>query len=311
MSNKFQEVIIELSYNCNLSCAMCGFGKHVNPFSKDKFMSFEKYKEILSQFGDKANSIRLNGRGESTIHPQFIEIVNHTRQQFPHLGINLFSNFSFRNPTILNTLIKNQVQLFISLDSTEDGELQQLRRGAKLSYIENNLKGLESTTYRPFIIFTIQEDNLHRIYDIACFARSYNCHIIYNTIRRDEGIELFVEKVRLGKQHITSQLKEAISLYIDSELNCICPDQLAGEYLALELNTQTHGSLQTCPALQRELCILFDGTVTPCNMFNPYVYGNIFESSLTEIWKSEERLSFLDSHKDHPYCANCANLISK
>ena len=66
--------------------------------------------------------------------------------------------------------------------------------------------------------------------------------------------------------------------------------------------------MNSCPALDKELCILYDGTATPCNMFNPYVYGNVFEQSLEEIWKGDARTNFLASHKDYYYCKNCANL---
>jgi len=310
MNPRLQEVIIELSYNCNLSCAMCGFGKHVNPFKKDKFMSFEKYRQILNQLANKTSTIRLNGRGESTIHPQFVEIVEFTKSSFPHLRINLFSNFSFRNAKILKTLIENEVQLFVSLDSTDTDELQQLRRGAKPSYIDSNLKDLATIETRPFIIFTIQEENLHRILDIAHFAHKYNCHIIYNTIRRDEGIDTFVENVRLNKSSIIDQFEMVNQLYTSSDLKYLCPDQLAGEPLPLTSQTKTHGTLSACPALQTELCILYDGTITPCNMFNPYAYGNIFHKSFEDLWNGEKRRSFLESHKAHYYCKNCSNLVA-
>ncbi|MDO4729462.1 MAG: SPASM domain-containing protein [Bacteroidota bacterium] len=86
------------------------------------------------------------------------------------------------------------------------------------------------------------------------------------------------------------------------------PDQLAGMQLNIISSTQTHGTMQSCPALNTELCVFFDGTVTPCNMFNPYIYGNIFKNSLSEIWSSQKRLDFLASHKNHYYCKNCSNL---
>jgi len=86
------------------------------------------------------------------------------------------------------------------------------------------------------------------------------------------------------------------------------PDQLAGIQLKVTKPTQTHGTMQNCPALEKELCIFYDGTTTPCNMFNPYVYGNIFKQTLEEIWQSPERNKFLTSHKSHYYCQNCANL---
>ncbi|MDW8086353.1 MAG: SPASM domain-containing protein, partial [Ignisphaera sp.] len=54
------------------------------------------------------------------------------------------------------------------------------------------------------------------------------------------------------------------------------------------------------------LCILYDGTVTPCNMFNPYPYGNIKSQSLEQIWNGDRRLAFIDNHKYDTYCRNCA-----
>lgn len=305
---EFEEIIIELSYNCNLSCSMCGFGKEVNPYSKSKFLSFENFKNILRQIGDKSKTIRLNGRGESTIHPDFVEILNYTKEQYPSVNINLFSNFSFNNTRILEALINNQVQLFISMDSSEAVELAAIRKGASFQFIEENIKQLNDLPNRPFIIFTIQETNIHRIYDIAKFAFDNNCQMLFNTIRRDEGIESFIEIVNAQIQNISQQFDKVAELYYNSTLQCLYPDQLAGIQLKVSKPTQTHGTMRSCPALDKELCFFYDGTTTPCNMFNPYVYGNIFKQSLEEIWNSSERLEFISFHKSHYYCQNCSNL---
>jgi len=287
---------------------MCGFGKDVNPFSKNKFLSFENYKTILSQVGSITKTIRLNGRGESTIHPDFIEILNYTKNSYPELNINLFSNFSFSNKRILDALIKNKVQLFISMDSPNETELVKIRKGARFNYIEQNIKSLHELPNRPFIIFTIQEENIHRIYDIAHFAFENNCSMLYNTIRRDEGIETFVAAVNQNLNSIAEQFEKVNQLFSNTGLQCLYPDQLAGIEIQVNKKTQTHGTMNSCPALEKELCILYDGTTTPCNMFNPYVYGNIFSQSLAEIWNSVARLGFLTSHKNYYYCKNCANL---
>ena len=305
---EFEEIIIELSYNCNLSCTMCGFGKEVNPFSKNKFLTFKNYKNILQQIGHKTKTVRLNGRGESIIHPDFIDILYYTKEQHPNLNINLFSNFSFKNKRIIEALINNKVQLFISMDSSKQEELTAIRKGANFQFIEENIKQLKDLQNRPFIIFTIQEANIHRIFDIAKFALDNNCQILYNTIRRDEGIETFVNLVNEQSKSISEQFQKVEELYSNSELQCLYPDQLAGIKLKVSTPTQTHGTMQRCPALDKELCIFYDGTTTPCNMFNPYVYGNIFKQTLSEIWNSPERLEFLTSHKSHYYCQNCANL---
>jgi len=303
-----EETIVELSYNCNLSCTMCGFGKNVNPFDKSKFLSFDNYKIILSQVGDITKSIRLNGRGESTIHPDFVEILNYTKATYPDININLFSNYSFKNSNILNALIENQVQLFVSMDSTDKDELVEIRKGANYDFITSNIESMKDSPNRPFIVFTVQEANLFRIFDMASFAFFNNCHILYNTIRRDLGIETFAALVKENHLSITSQLERASNLYNNSNLQCLFPDQIAGVELKSNGHTQTYGSMSKCPALSKELCILYDGTVTPCNMFNPYIYGNLFNQSLGEIWHSKERENFLTSHNEYYYCKNCANL---
>lgn len=305
---QFDEIILELSYNCNLSCTMCGFGKAANPFSKNKFLSFYDYKTILQQVGDKTKTIRLNGRGESTIHPNFAEILNYTKQTFPQLNINLFSNFSFRNDKVIDALIENGVQLFVSMDSPIASELTAIRKGANFQFIEKNIKKTGKLSNRPFIIFTIQEVNIQRIFDMAKFAFDNNCQILYNTIRRNEGIETFVETVKNSYHTIIEQFEAVDELYKNSNLQCLYPDQLAGIELKADQPTQTHGTMRQCPALNKELCILYDGTTTPCNMFNPYVYGNIFKQSLNEIWNGKKRNDFLKSYKSYYYCKNCANL---
>lgn len=306
--NAFEEIIVELSYNCNLSCTMCGFGKEVNPFGKEKFLPFETYKTVLGQIGNITKTIRLNGRGESTIHPDFVDILNYTKTEYPGININLFSNFSFSNKRILEALINNKVQLFVSMDSPDTKELSVIRKGAKYDQIVGNIKSIKDLSVRPFVIFTIQEGNLHRIFDIGNFAFENNCHILYNTIRRDVGIETFVEEVERNYQSINNQFKKVNALYNGSSLQCLSPDQLAGVMLESYNQVKTHGTMSSCPALEKELCILYDGTVTPCNMFNPFVYGNVFEKPIAEIWEGESRARFLDSYKDYYYCKNCANL---
>jgi MoaA/NifB/PqqE/SkfB family radical SAM enzyme len=305
---KFEEIIVELSHNCNLKCVMCGFGTDANPFNVDNFLPFEKFKTLLAQLGDKTKTIRLNGRGESTIHPDFVEILNYTKREFPQLNINLFSNLSFKDKKIMKALIVNKVQLFISMDSPQKRELSAIRKGVSFHFVVNNVKQLKELPNRPFIVFTIQEANINRIFEMAQFALKNNCQILYNTIRRDKGIETFAEAVNRNYESILKQFEQVKILYGNSKLKCLYPDQLAGVFLRTDMPTQTHGTMEHCIALDKELCVLHDGTITPCNMFNPYIYGNIFNQSLSEIWESEERKAFLNSHKSHYYCQNCANL---
>jgi MoaA/NifB/PqqE/SkfB family radical SAM enzyme len=192
------------------------------------------------------------------------------------------------------------------MDSPVDKELSGIRRGVNFPLVNKNISLLKDLSNRPFIVFTVQEANINRIFDIAQYAHLHNCHIIFNAVRRDIGIEAFVKIVKENYDLIVEQFQKAKELYEHSQLQCIYPDQLAGIEIKVEKPVITHGTMTSCPALTTELCILFDGTVTPCNMFNPYVYGNIFNQSLDKIWNGKNREEFLVSHKSFYYCKNCA-----
>ncbi len=303
---KLKELIIEISYNCNLSCIMCGFGQQA--FDKQKFMQFETFKKIVDELAENTDIIRLNGRGESTIHPEFTKMLDYVGLNFSTKQINLFTNLSFRKDEIIEKFTKYDTQLFISVDSPEKVELEAIRKGASYNLITNNLKELQKINKRPFIVFTIQELNIHRIQDIAEFALNNDCHVLFNTVRRDEGIEVFENEVKRKIKTIKQQFEQVEKLYADTNLSCYYPNQLAGIKIGLSKTTKTHGEYSVCPLLDQELCILYDGNVTPCNMFNPYVYGNVKTESIESIWEGKSRKEFISNHKSHYYCKNCANL---
>jgi len=303
---KLKELIIEISYNCNLSCIMCGFGQQ--EFDKQNFMTLATFKKIVNELANKTDIIRLNGRGESVIHPDFEKMLDYVGHNFTDKQINLFTNLSYHKNEIIEKFIKYNVQLFISIDSNIKNELETIRKGANYNLIINNLQQLQKINKRPFIVFTIQELNIDRIKSIANFALINDCHILYNTVRRDTGIEKFENIVKENIDNIKQQFLQVENLYKNTKLSYFYPNQIAGIEIGLNKTTKTHGEYLECPLLDNELCILYDGEVTPCNMFNPYIYGNIKNESFENIWKGQKRIEFIKNHKSHYYCKNCANL---
>lgn len=302
----YKEVIVELSKNCNLACIMCGFGQEEN--KREKFMSFSLFKKIIDNVADKTEIIRLNGRGESTLHPNFCKMIDYINCNNPGVHLSLFSNLSYRKPRIIETLIKNDIRLFVSIDSPHPDELENIRIGANFNTIIDNLDKLKTMKSRPFIVFTMQEKNLHQLVNIAHFSLKKECSIIYNVVRRDKGIEEFQYMIKNNLRQIKSDFTDIKKLYSDSELKCFLPSQVSGINLQTENTSLTYGELNKCPALKNELCFQYNGDVTPCNMFNPFIYGNINESSLDKILTSKKKKLFEKTYKEHYYCLNCSCL---
>jgi uncharacterized radical SAM superfamily Fe-S cluster-containing enzyme len=84
-------VDIELASLCNLKCPMCYtitkvFKKMVNT----KFMDFELFKKIIDEICNDVPAIRLSLRGESTLHPKFIECIQYAKNKgMSHLQIQI------------------------------------------------------------------------------------------------------------------------------------------------------------------------------------------------------------------------------
>lgn len=75
-------VDIELASLCNLKCPMCytiskEFKKKVNA----KFMDFQLFTKIIDEIANDVPAIRLSLRGESTLHPKFIECIQYAKDK--------------------------------------------------------------------------------------------------------------------------------------------------------------------------------------------------------------------------------------
>jgi MoaA/NifB/PqqE/SkfB family radical SAM enzyme len=301
---KLSEVILEISQNCNLDCIMCGFGRSNN--DPTKFMSYEDFVNIYNLLGNRTQKIRLNGRGESTIHPDFKRIIEYIGTKSK---MSLFTNGNYTDSEINELFIKYDIELYFSMDSPNPEILEGIRQGVKFVKLDTNIKAMDEKITRPFIIFTLQECNVQEIVSIAEYAINRKCNLIYNVVRRDQGIEKFHEIVIEKIQEILDSFKKVESLFDKTSLDVFIPDQISGITIREEASKTTCGSMEVCPNIERELCVLYNGDVTPCNMFNPFVYGNIKTTDIDELLNCENRKWFHKNHKSYYYCKNCACLV--
>ena len=75
-------------------------------------------------------------------------------------------------------------------------------------------------------------------------------------------MEHFTGLIRKNIDRIKTEFRKAKKLLEDAKLKCSIPNQIAGTDMEME-NTKTFGEYSTCPALNTELCILYNGDVTP------------------------------------------------
>jgi len=284
---KLKNLIIELSYNCNFACSMCGYGG--KPIDKDLFMPWHTLMATIEQID--ADEIRLNGRGESTIHPYINEMIQYVAEM--RAGqIELFTNGSWKKSTG-DVFYRNNVQLYISMDSLDANNLESIRKGVNFFRLIRQIDSLGNIQPRPYIVFTLQNRNAHEVLDIATFAWKRRLNIIYNVIH------IATEEIK--NRHLVSYivgLNSARDLYKDCDLECIIPDQIQGQVLNFD-GVSTNNSENKCPAVDNELCVLYNGDILPCNMFCPETLGNIHDLENMKPFKDQA---------NHWHCKSCASM---
>lgn len=298
-----RNLLLELSNNCNLACLMCGFGgRRVAP---ERFITEELLGRVFEEV-PPPRIVRLNGRGESTIHPKFTSMLSSIARHWPSADLQLFTNLNIRGREVLEAIIRRDVLLYVSIDSPVKEELEDIRRGADLGLIERCLDALRTAARRPYFVFTLQERNLHRIGDMAQYAVRWRAGLIYNVVRYDVVDHHLTNRLLSEYAAVCEAFARARETMESHGLPCQIPDQVRGVPLELADCQRTQGSGRECPALDQEACILHNGDVTPCNMFNPFVYGNILEQDYADILSGRRAAEFRATRAKSPYCQNCA-----
>lgn len=102
----FKKIYIEITNNCNLNCSFC-----VHNQRKNKYMTLEEFKIILSKLKGHTKYLYFHVLGEPLIHPYINEFIDEASKDF---YINITTNGYFIDKIKFN---KNIRQINISLHS--------------------------------------------------------------------------------------------------------------------------------------------------------------------------------------------------
>lgn len=299
------KVLIELTNNCNLNCVMCGVG--AEGYDPRRTMNLSRFDDLIQMLDSKASSIRLNGLGESTVIPNFEEYLDIVKDC--NSNLELVTNLAFENGDLVRRLLEMDFLIFISCDSTDEHRLSRIRRGINLEAFKQNLGvisdfmgGRQQKRLDCQIIMTLMKSNFHELPDMIDFAAKYNIGgVIANMVRGDEGSW----KVR-RLQELKDVFKRAHARAERNGILLKVPDQIEGIPLAEDYVSKSNAS--ECTTYGEEMFIRYNGDVCPCNMMNPYIYGNVGRSTIDDILNGINARVFYyltTAGSRHPYCVNC------
>ena len=308
-----KEIIVEISGNCNLDCIMCGYGR--SKIRDRRLMDEGLFRHIIDDYCQDIRTLRLNACGESTIHPNFKEMLRYARERLKDTDIKMFSNINYDDDSITDALIECGVQLIMSIDSMDPVRMTEIRRGSVYERIMHNFERLSEGLELKAVMMTLQSSNLCDLEELGIRSLEKGCHFFCNIVNgqpfTDDLLKTLDEDGGWDRLEMTyKRLHETADRY---GLRAFLPDHIGPRTMDREslgnvvLSTAGQG---ICPRFSEEICIHFDGSITPCGMFNPYVYGNIsdFEDRQSLLCSGKYR-EFAENQKNDPYCKNCGCMI--
>jgi radical SAM protein with 4Fe4S-binding SPASM domain len=296
-------IILELSNNCNYNCRGCGIGSF--GIHAERFMQLNDLRRWAALTCENATMIRINGLGESTLHPQFTKCLDILRR-YPG-GREIITNGSAPIETY-NRLIDDGYVILISWDACEAGLFEYIRRGADFDALTNKLRIIARHINicgdcMPVLLFTLRAENIYQLpATITLAARNGIRRLTVNMFKRPDNLDWTgAYRARIEECFERSSITAACE-----GVDLALPDHIGNTgYLSKDLR-QCSGI--ECPFPKSQVVIRHNGDLTPCNMMNPYLYGNIKEREFSGVWNDAEAKAFRELNQtecQHPFCRDC------
>lgn len=129
-------VDIELSSVCNLKCSFCPQSHDTQSFKKTT-MPIETIKYIIKNIEGKVPAIKLNLRGEPTLHHRFKEILKYVKGKFVDIRINTNGVF---NKSLILPILTTCDNISVSLNAIDSSRYKEIHGKDKFNIVMENLK---------------------------------------------------------------------------------------------------------------------------------------------------------------------------
>ena len=286
-------VDLELTNTCNFRCLMCPTG-NLSQKRASGFMKDDVYYKILDEIKINKTPIRLIRWGEPTSHPQMVEFIKAAKK----VGVmcHLNTNGSLLNEEKIDQLIEIPLDsIKFSFQGVDAKSYREMRNTEFFDDLMATIKLFYEKRGRqlfPYIHIstTITYETREQVETFKKMAEKYSDLVTV-------GRTVLEGRVNMDEVRLSQEEKDMLK-YLQSE------ESLVREH-------------PECPEVFNKLSINWDGTLTACctDSDNKMLLGNIKESSMAEIWKSDKleeyrKMLVQMRHDELDLCKNCYDYMS-
>ena len=273
---KFNCLIMNLPFSCNINCMKCYRKKNVHMDDLDIGI---RMKVIAEAANMGAKVLYIPGEGEPILHWSVIKKLVEWASLKSMVTV-LYTNGLAVDEKKAQWLFDNNVSLIVSMDSLDSKTYKELTGGATLYRLLGNLKIIreiyssdvyceESTVTTRLAIITIaSRQNIHELQKIKEFCKD-DMYFICNF------------PIKIGNA-------------VDNWSKLVGDDISSLKRISNKLTDTGYGGLSAplsdgkCVALYSGLTIDTDGNVLPCPASINSSVGNVQDDSLVNLWKKTE-----------------------
>lgn len=300
-----EEIQLEVTNACNLSCAMC---PHTFGDIPQEHFSFDLFTHLVDR-NPAPKRLVLTGWGEPLMHPQFFSMIEHANKQWPTTQIRFTTNGILLDAKTRETMARHAIdRIAVSIDLWPEREVRpELQRFLHPSSPKTtrNLAEYYADTklseQTPIALQTlVLEDNMQDIHQLLAFAGEQGIPEM-NLVRLQPYPGLPIERPTWETEQ--ALIREIKKWGREAHVRVRSLNQ---QSMFIRFAT---GFDRICLKTDDSLYILLDGTVTPCCNLRNYMIGkvDVGKLSIADIWQSRKEKEFFSNQNS--ICGRCDALF--
>ena len=282
---------VEPTNICNLKCPLCVTGNDTMLRSAGR-MSFDTFRNIIDDIGDKIWYLILYHQGEPYINKDFLRCVGYAKEK--GLYTETSTNVHYLNPQNAELTVQSGLDaVIVSVDGTTQESYERYRVNGKLDKVKEGIRNLVAAKKKlgsktPYILlqFLVMKHNEHEIPEIEALARELGVdRLLKKNIQVEnyqEALEWLPEKEKYQRYSVT-----------DSDIQV------------------RKGGKGVCPRPWLSTLMNWDGGIVPCcfDKNGKHSMGHAKDHDFEDIWVNgdykEFRKNMLTNRKSIDICKNC------
>ena len=282
---------IEITYRCNLNCLHC-----YNRYETNIDMSYQTISNLIQTASKHSVQKLVLTGGEACMHPDFYKISSFIKEN--RASLNQIKAFVLQtNGYAAEKCSKEELSAFdivhISFDTNDNG-VRVIDSDKQIQFA----KKLKEWNIYSYFFVTINKNNLYNIQKIVDLANLNDIPIAFNFCTSNNKDE----NILLNQEDIKKVFKELIALQNKGKIR-----PLKHPYMAIYRQTYSDtyiGNRAGCTAGIASCVVKADGSVIPCP-FLRINCGNIYDSSLEDIWYNSENFNKIRNRAMYDQCGSC------